>query len=100
MTTAQTIADSKRVRVSSYEISSGAIGVTIVAVAVAAAGMAGGANPTMNGAGTWGARSVEIHHSEVIEQATFAKQLGWFWKLKSLKHSKKGCDVCKSTWCR
>lgn len=52
MTTAQTIADSKRVRVSSYEISSGAIGVTIVAAAVAAAGMAGGANPTMNGAGT------------------------------------------------
>ena len=52
MTAAQTFADSKRLRVSSYEISSGAIGVTIVAAAVAAAGMAGGANPTMNGAGT------------------------------------------------
>ena len=47
--TAQTFADSKRLRLSSE--TSGAIGVTIVAAAVAAAGMAEGGNPTMTGAG-------------------------------------------------
>ncbi len=57
--TAQTFADSKRLRVSSE--TSGATGVTIVAAAVAAAGMAGGGNPTMTGAGR-GLKSIRIHH--------------------------------------